>query len=121
MSRGLHCDFKSWKMITSVYGKFCLYCRYEKKLKNYLQYKKIIFDYNKPKIILIPPYYANGHLCLSKVCLFHYKWSYKENILTQKNKKHIYGDPKINIKWPIKTNFGKRDKEAKKFKICKKF
>ena len=114
--RGLHCDFKSWKMITSVYGKFLLVVvDMRKNSKNYLQYKKIIFDHNKPKIILVPPYYANGHLCLSKVCLFHYKWSYKGKYIdAKKQKTYLWNDPKINIKWPIKKPIlSKRDKEAK--------
>ena len=32
--RGLHCDFKSWKLVTCVYGKiFFCGCRYEKEYK----------------------------------------------------------------------------------------
>ena len=86
--RGLHCDFKSWKMITSVYGKFLLVVvDMRKNSKNYLKHKKMIFDHNKPKIILVPPYYANGHLCLSKFCLFHYKWSYKGKYIDSKKQK----------------------------------
>ena len=114
--RGLHCDFKSWKMITSVYGKFLLVVvDMRKNSKNYLKHKKMIFDHNKPKIILVPPYYANGHLCLSKVCLFHYKWSYKGKYIdSKKQKTYSWRDPKINIKWPItKPILSKRDKEAK--------
>ena len=67
--RGIHCDFKSWKMITSVYGKFLLVVvDMRKNSRTYLKYKKFILDYKKPKSILIPPYFANAHLCLSKIC-----------------------------------------------------
>ena len=114
--RGLHCDFKSWKMITSVYGKFLfVVVDMRKNSKNYLQYKKIIFDHNKPKIILVPPYYANGHLCLSRVCLFHYKWSYKGKYIDAHNQKsYRWNDPKFKIKWPIKKPIlSRRDKIAK--------
>jgi dTDP-4-dehydrorhamnose 3,5-epimerase len=39
--RGFHCDFKSWKMVTSVYGKFIFIAiDMRKKSKNYLKYKK---------------------------------------------------------------------------------
>ena len=49
-------------------------------------------NHQNPRTILVPPYYANAHLCLSKICIFHYKWSYKGvNILTQINKKTIRG------------------------------
>ena len=51
--RGLHCDFKSWKMITSVYGKLLfVIVDMRKKSKNYLKYKKWTIDHKKPKIIL---------------------------------------------------------------------
>ena len=76
--RGFHCDFKSWKMVTSTYGKFILVAiDMRKKSRNYLKHKKWTLDHTKPKSILIPPYYANAHLCLSKECVFHYKWFYK--------------------------------------------
>ena len=41
--RGLHCDFKSWKLVTCVYGKILLVVvDMRKKSKNYLKSKKII-------------------------------------------------------------------------------
>ena len=102
--RGFHCDFKSWKMITSVYGKFLLVVvDMRKNSKNYLQYKKIIFDHLSPKTVLLPLHYANAHLCLSKFCIFHYKWSYKGKYIDAKKQVSIrWNDPKINVKWPIK-------------------
>ena len=67
--RGFHCDFKSWKLITSVYGKFLLVAvDVRKNSKNFLKHKKWILDHKKPKMILIPPYYANAHLCLTAPC-----------------------------------------------------
>ena len=36
--RGLHCDFKSWKLVTCVYGKiFFVIVDMRKKTKNYLK------------------------------------------------------------------------------------
>jgi dTDP-4-dehydrorhamnose 3,5-epimerase len=114
--RGLHCDFKSWKMVTSVYGKFLfVVVDMRKKSKNFLKYKKWIFDHKKPSMILVPPYYANAHLCLSKICIFHYKWSYKGKYIdATKQKSYRWNDPKIKISWPIKKPIlSKRDKIAK--------
>lgn len=114
--RGLHCDFKSWKMVTCVYGKFFfVVVDMRKKSKNYLKYKSWVLDHKKPKLILIPPYYANGHLCLSKECLFHYKWSYKgEYIDSSEQKSYRWNDPKIKIKWPVKKPIlSMRDRTAK--------
>ena len=114
--RGLHCDFKSWKMVTSVYGKFLfVVVDMRKNSKNYLKHKSWILDYKKPVLILVPPYYANGHLTISKECVFHYKWSYKGKYVdSNKQKSYRWNDPKIKIKWPIKNPIlSKRDKNSK--------
>ena len=114
--RGLHCDFKSWKMVTCVYGKFFfVIVDMRKNSKNYLKFKKWTLDYKKPVSILVPPYYANAHLCLSKICIFHYKWSYTGAYIdANKQKSYRWNDPLIKIKWPIKKPIlSTRDKQAK--------
>ena len=114
--RGLHCDFKSWKLITCVYGKFLLVVvDMNKKSKNYLKHKKWILDYKKPKSILIPPHYANAHLCLTEICLFHYKWSYEGKYIDAKKQKSFnWKDPKLKISWPLKRPIlSKRDRNSK--------
>lgn len=114
--RGLHCDFKSWKLISCVYGKFLFVAvNMKKNSKNYLKHQKWILDYKKQKSILIPPYFANGHLCLSDICIFHYKWSYEGKYFdTNKQKSYKWNDPKLKIFWPIKNPIlSKRDKNSK--------
>ena len=114
--RGIHCDFKSWKMITCIYGKFLLVVvDMRKNSKNYLKHKKWILDHKKPKNILIPPYYANAHLCLTKICILHYKWSYKGKYVdANKQNSYRWNDPKLKIKWPVKKPIlSKRDKLSK--------
>ena len=83
--------------------------------KNYLKSKTVMFNHTKPKFVLIPPYYANAHLCLSKECVFHYKWFYKGKYIEAKNQySYRWNDPKINIKWPIKKPIlSKRDQNSK--------
>ena len=115
--RGFHCDFKSWKLITSVYGKFLfVVVDVRKNSKNFLKHKKWIIDHKKPKLILVPPYYANAHLSLTDICIFHYKWSYKGKYIDAKDQKSfLWNDPKINVKWPLKKPIlSNRDKNAKK-------
>ena len=115
--RGFHCDFKSWKLITSVYGKFLfVVVDVRKNSKNFLKHKKWILDHKKPKLLLVPPYYANAHLCLTDICIFHYKWSYKGKYIDAKNQKSfLWNDPKINVNWPLKKPIlSNRDKNAKK-------
>ena len=114
--RGFHCDFKSWKLIISTYGKFFLVVvNLKKKSKNYLKFKSFVLDHRNPKTILIPPHYANAHLCLSKFCIFHYKWSYKGKYIDAAKQVSIrWNDPKINVKWPINNPIlSERDRKSK--------
>jgi len=114
--RGLHCDFKSWKLVTCVFGKiFFVVVDMRKNAKSYLKYKTWILRHDKPTIILIPPHYANAHLCLSEKCVFHYKWYYKGKYIdSNKQQSYRWNDPKIKIKWPIKKPIlSSRDKKSK--------
>ena len=113
--RGLHCDFKTWKMVSCVFGRvFFVVVDMRKKSKNYLKFKKWTLDYKRPTLLLIPPHFANGHLCLSKECVFHYKLSYKGKYLDSKEQSSFrWNDPKIKIKWPIKKPIlSKRDRTS---------
>jgi len=117
--RGFHCDFKSWKMVSCVYGKFLfIVIDMRRSSKNYLKHKKWILDYKNQKSILIPPYYANAHLCLTDLCIFHYKWSYKGKYIDAKEQKsYRWNDPKFKITWPIKKPIlSFRDKNSKLIK-----
>ena len=112
--RGLHYDNKTWKLISCTYGKiFFVVVNCNKNSKNYLKHKSWILDGVKNVQILVPPMYANGHLCLSDVCLFHYKLSYRGKYVDVDKQKILkWDDPKINIKWPFKKKFilSNRDK-----------
>ena len=111
-----HCDFKSWKLLTCVYGELLLVVlNVDNKKKSYLKYKKFILNYKKPKLILIPPNYANAYLCLSKEGVLHYKWSYRGKYIDSKQQSSFrWNDPKFKIKWPIKKPIlSNRDKNSK--------
>ena len=114
--RGLHGDNKTWKLISCPYGRFLLVVvNCIKKSKNYLKWKSWVLSHENGMQILIPPNYANGHLCLSNKCLFHYKLSYKGSYNDAKRQFSLrWNDPKLNINWPIKKPvLSKRDKKAK--------
>ena len=102
--RGLHGDKKTWKLISCPYGKFFIVVvNLEKKSRSYLKSKSWILSH------------ANGHLCLSDYCLFHYKLSYKGSYFGHRQQFSIrWNDPKLNIKWPKKKIIlSKRDKNSK--------
>jgi len=114
--RGLHGDKKTWKLVSCPYGKFLLVIvNYVKTSKNYLKSKSLILSQENGVQVLIPPNYANGHLCLTKKCLFHYKLSYRGKYIDAKEQFSLrWNDPKLKIKWKIiKPILSKRDKKAK--------
>ena len=87
----------------------------KKKSKGFLKWKKWVLSHQNGIQILIPPNHANGHLCLSDHCVFHYKLAYKGFYLDSKEQFSLkWNDPKLNIKWPVKKPIlSNRDKRAK--------
>ena len=118
--RGLHGDKKTWKLVSCAYGEFLMVVvNCDKNSKSYLKWKTWTLSHKNGIQLLIPPYYANGHLCLSKECLFHYKLFYKGSYFGHRQQFSIrWNDPKINIKWPIKKPIlSLRDKKSKFIKL----
>lgn len=112
--RGLHGDKKTYKLLTCVFGKvFFVYINFNKKSKNYLKAKTLILSHENRKSILLPPYYLNGHYCLSNECVFHYKLFYKGKYFDTKDQLSMkWNDKRIQIKWPFSKSVitSKRDK-----------
>ena len=113
--RGLHYDQKTWKLISCVYGKFFfVVVNCKKSSKDYLRVFSTILSDKENVQILVPPGYANGHLCLSDKCVFHYKLSYKGKYSDVDNQKVLkWNDPSVKINWPIKQKLitSNRDKK----------
>lgn len=112
--RGLHYDNKTWKLISCVYGKvFFVVVNCKPTSNEYLKVFTKVLSSSDNVQILVPPGFANGHLCLSKKCLFHYKLSYKGRY-SDVNNQHVlkWNDPRIKIKWPKTKKFitSERDK-----------
>lgn len=97
--RGIHGDFKTWKLITCLYGEFHLVV--VNNLKNSKQYKKWqsfkLTEENKLQI-LIPPGFGNGHQVLSKKAIFHYK----QSTLYNRKSQFTINYSSSNFDWPIK-------------------
>jgi dTDP-4-dehydrorhamnose 3,5-epimerase len=100
--RGLHTD-KASKLITCVLGKIQLVVvDFDKKSPEYLNWTDFILDSNEKEkqSILVPPGFLNGHLILSDIAVFHYKWSYLGEYPDVKDQKSVlWSDPKIGINW----------------------
>jgi len=104
--RGLHYDKKTWKLISCVHGKlFLVVVNCKESSKDYLKVFTKILSEKKNVQILVPPGYANGHLCLTDNCVFHYKLSYKGKYSDVNEQKVIkWNDARLKIKWPLKKN-----------------
>ena len=111
--RGFHGDTKSWKLVTCLKGEILsVIVDYRKNSKNYLKYTKIKMSEKNRISVLIPPNFLNSWLCISKECLYQYKYSFKGKYNDVKDQISIkWNDPKINFRWPIKKPvLSKRDK-----------
>ena len=72
--------------------------------KTYLEWNSWNLSENNRKQILIPPNFANGYLCLSDKCVYHYKYSYKGEYPDVKDQFTIkWNDQRLGIKWPIEN------------------
>ena len=101
--RGIHGDFKSFKLITCLFGQlFFILVDNRKDSKTYLQHQSMILDDRKRKQVLVPPGVGNGFLVLSKDSVFSYKWSYLGKYPDVKDQFTIkWNDKRLNIDWPI--------------------
>ena len=111
--RGIHGDFKSWKLITCLYGQmYFILVDNRKDSKTYLQWDSMILDDRNRKLALVPPGVGNGFLVLSENSVFSYKWSYEGEYADVDEQFTIkWNDERLNIDWPI-TNpiLQKRDR-----------
>lgn len=101
--RGIHGDFKSWKLVTCIYGElYFVIVDNRKKSSTYQEWRWCILDDKRRDIILLPPGIGNGFLVLSDESVFSYKWAYMGEYPDVKNQFTIkWNDPIFNIIWPI--------------------
>lgn len=110
--RGIHGDFKTWKLVTCLMGKFMLLVVNNKKRdKQYKKWEKFTLSEKNNIQILIPPGFGNAHYVESKKAIFHYKQS---TLYDRKSQFTInWQNKKFNFKWPkkIRPILSKRDKQ----------
>ena len=111
--RGLHGDFKTWKLVQCVYGSLLqAVVDMRPDSETYLLHELFSINDKNRTQILIPPGFANGHLVISDYGVFCYKQStLYGGVGDQFTVK--WNDPKINIPWPINNPIlSSRDKNA---------
>lgn len=96
--RGLHGDNETWKLVSCIFGKiYFVVADMRPESDTYLKWEAFTLTATNPKFILIPPRFANGHLVISDVAVFHYKQStyYGTKQFTIK-----HDDKRLDIFWP---------------------
>jgi len=103
--RGIHGDFKSYKIVQCVYGKiFQVVVDCRKDSPNYLKYDSFELSHNNPKLIVIPPGFGNAFQVLNDFAIYNYKLAYIGNYNDfDQQFTYKWNDKIININWPIKT------------------
>ena len=109
--RGIHSDYKTWKLVSCLYGEFYLVIvdcnRQSSDFGNWESFT--LSDTNRIQV-LVSPKYGVAHLILSEKAIFHYKQSTyydRESQFTYK-----WDTPLFNIEWPNQNPIlSKRDQK----------
>jgi dTDP-4-dehydrorhamnose 3,5-epimerase len=112
--KGIHGDYKTWKLISCVHGKCeSVIVNCNKKSKNFGKHEKFILSSKNYFQLLIPPGFGNSFLVLSDQAVYHYKQS--SYYMGEGNQfTYNYKDPVFNIKLnKKKIIISQRDKNAK--------
>jgi len=74
--RGIHGDFKTWKLVSCLSGVIQLVVVNNKlDTPQYYEHTEFILSDINHQQVLIPPGFGNGHKVLSEKAIFHYKQS----------------------------------------------
>lgn len=100
--RGIHCDSKSWKLVSCMYGRFYLVIvNGNKNSKEFGKWQSFVLsDINRIQV-LVPPKHGVAHLILSDTAIFNYKQSHYYNPARQATFR--WDDPRFKIWWPTKN------------------
>lgn len=103
--RGIHGDFKSWKLVTCLYGElYFVVADNRPNSDTFRQWDWIVLDDRTRKQVLIPPGVGNGFVVLSEQSVFHYKWAYPGDYPDVSEQFTLSWDnPTLRINWPIEN------------------
>lgn len=98
--RGIHGDYRTWKLVHCSYGKiFLVVVDWRKESLTYKQWESFILEQNSGVQILIPPGFGNGHYVMSEYAVFSYKQSTYYDFGSQFS--IPYNLNELGIKWPF--------------------
>jgi dTDP-4-dehydrorhamnose 3,5-epimerase len=111
--RGIHGDFKSWKLIECLYGElYFVVVDNRPESPNYNKWSSMMLSDKIRQSILLPPGFGNGFCVMSDHSIFHYKWAYPGGYPDVQDQFTLKWDnPELGIEWPINNPIlQKRDK-----------
>lgn len=110
--RGLHYDFKTWKLVQALVGEiYLVVLDMRQDSSTYGKWESYILSEKTREQVLVPPGFANGHYALTD-CVFHYNLFY-QGLYVDESQQHVvkWNDTKFNIEWPtISPILQKRDR-----------
>lgn len=111
--RGFHGDEKSWKLVNCIYGKVHqVFFDYRQDSTTYGKIFSFDMGRHDRFSLLVPPGVLNAYACLSEMCVYHYKYSYRGGYNDVANQITVkWNDPLIGYEWPIQPKLlSSRDK-----------
>ncbi len=109
--RGIHGDYRTWKLVSCLHGKFYLVVvNWDKESPQFRKWESFTLSDRNRRQVLIPPKFGNGHVVLSEVAVYHYKQSEYYNRPGQFT--ILWNDPKLKIWWPVKNPIVSRRDEG---------
>ena len=112
--RGIHGDFKTWKLVSCIYGsveQVVVDCRPDS--KSFKKWVKFTLNEGDESLVLIPPGFGNAFLVTSlDKAIYNYKLSYEGDYNDSDNQfTYSWDDPEIGIEWSINNpRLSNRDK-----------
>jgi len=99
--RGLHYDFKTWKLVQSLVGEiYLIVLDIREDSSTYGKWESYILSEKTRDQVLIPPGFANGHYALTD-CIFHYNLFYDGDFVDVDKQRVIkWNDARFGMEWP---------------------
>jgi dTDP-4-dehydrorhamnose 3,5-epimerase len=100
--RGLHGDFKTWKLVSCVWGRiFEVVVDMRPDSHTFKKWDAFSLSAENYSQVLIPPGFVNGYYVESDHAIFHYKLAYNgEYVDAGEQMTYLWNDPELGIKWP---------------------
>lgn len=102
--RGIHGDFRTWKLISCLKGKiYAVIVNCDENLEDFGEWESFELSDKNRYQVLVPPKFGTSHLVLTEKAVFHYKQSTYYNPRVLKQFTYRFDDPRFNIWWPVKN------------------